>query len=107
MDAGENDRGRRGDAPPSASAATFMSAREEDVLIELKQQVEDRRKGAARTRAKISEDDVKRGSQTKSRGAWRNALKSIRNAKASAALTDVSAVDWTDVDGLFAYYDAV
>lgn len=107
MDAGENDRGRRGNAPPSTSAPAFMSAREEDVLVELKQQVEDRRKGDARTRAKISEDDVKRGGETKARGAWRNAIKSIRNAKASAALTDVSAVDWTDVDGLFAYYDAV
>ena len=107
MGTGENVDGKRIDAPPSTSAATFMSARELDVLTELSQQADDRRKGSLQTRGKISEEDVKRGGETKSRDAWRKALRSIRNAKASAALTDVSAVDWTDVDGLFAYYDAV
>ena len=88
MGTGENVDGKRIDAPPSTSAATFMSARELDVLTELSQQADDRRKGSLQTRGKISEEDVKGGGETKSRDAWRKALRSIRNAKASAALTD-------------------
>lgn len=111
-------RTRTADGPASTSAPA-SSAVMEDVATELREQRESRRK--AQPRGRVTAEDASRGvletrasvfhadaeRTFKPRGAWREALASVRAAKRGAAARDVSGLDWTDVDALFAYYDAV
>ena len=103
----------------SASAMPVESGAREDVERELRLQRESRAK--SQPRGRITAEDVARGvletrasvfhaegeNASKARGAWRRAASGARSAKYAATSADVSSVDWTDVDALFAYYDAV
>ena len=115
---GENlDPGRAIARTPATVA--FTSARKEDVDRELRVQRDERRK--SQPTGRINEEDVRRGvletrasifnvgaaNESKARGSWRKALSSVRSAKRGAALSDVNPLEWTDVDGLFAYYDSI
>jgi len=52
-------------------------------------------------------DESNEGAANKAGGLWKKALGGVRRAKQTSAIADVSPLEWTDVDGLFAYYDAV
>lgn len=104
---------------PSASTTPLESGSREAVERELRLQREARTK--SQPRARITAEDIARGvletrasvfhadeeNASKARGAWRRAARAARSAKFGATGADVSSVDWTDVDALFAYYDAV
>lgn len=103
----------------SASTMPDESGSREDVQRELRLQRESRAK--SQPRGRITAEDVARGvletrasvfhadgeNVSKARGTWRRAATSARSAKFAATSADVSNVDWTDVDALFSYYDAV
>ena len=104
---------------PMRGGAVSTSARAEDVRREMREQRESRRK--TQPHGRINEEDMKRGvlesrasffddsnsGESKAMKSWKKALGSVRHARQTNAIADVSALEWADVDGLFAYYDAV
>lgn len=125
-DVAEAARATRGTvSDPDATASTsaprrgevFASANAAVVAREVREQRQRRQK--VQPRGRINEDDLKKGvletratlfnqSESKAKVSWRKALSGVRGVKqAASGIADVNPLEWVDVDGLFAYYDAV
>jgi len=121
-------RATRGTVPdPDATASTsaarrgevFASANAAVVAREVREQKQRRQK--VQPRGRIHEDDLKKGvletratlfnarqNESKAKVSWRKALSGVQGVKqAASGIADVNPLEWVDVDGLFAYYDAV